>query len=155
MAQGMEIQALHKLVIDALEDVKAQDIAAYDTRHLTAMFDRVVIATGTSSRHAASLARNVADKARAAGVRVQALEGVEGGEWVLVDLGDMVIHVFQQPIRAYYALEEVWGGRKLPLHEPVPKPAKPAAKKAAPAKAAAKPAAGKSCLLYTSPSPRD
>jgi ribosome-associated protein len=96
MAQGMELRKLQRLVIDALEDVKAQDIVVFDTTKLTTLFDRVAIATGTSSRHAAALARSVADRARAAGVHVIALEGMQGGEWVLVDLGDIVVHVLDR-----------------------------------------------------------
>jgi len=107
----MNIQKLQRAVVDALEDVKAQDIKVFDTRHLTSLFDRVVIASGTSNRQTRALAANVADTSRALGVPVLATEGEDSGEWVLVDLGDMVIHIMQPAIRQYYNLEEVWGGK--------------------------------------------
>jgi len=107
----MDLRKLQRLVIDALEDVKAQDIVVFDTSGLTSLFDRVVIASGTSTRHTRALAHGVADRAREGGHAVLATEGEEGGEWVLVDLGDIVIHLMQPAVRAYYGLEEVWGGK--------------------------------------------
>lgn len=107
----MDIQKLQRLVIDALEDVKAQDIKVFNTSHITSLFDRVVIASGTSNRQTRALASSVADKARAHNVTVVASEGEESGEWVLVDLGDIVIHCMQPAIRQYYNLEELWGDK--------------------------------------------
>jgi len=107
----MNIQKLQRAVVDALEDVKAQDIKVFDTRHLTSLFDRVVIASGTSNRQTRALAASVADKSRALGVPVLSTEGEDTGEWVLVDLGDVVVHIMQPAIRQYYNLEEVWGGK--------------------------------------------
>jgi len=98
-------------VIDALEDVKAQDIKVFNTEGLTGLFDRVVIATGTSNRHTRALAHSVCEKAQAMKLTVISTEGEETGEWVLVDLGDIVVHIMQPDIRQYYALEEVWGGK--------------------------------------------
>lgn len=123
----MNIQTLQALVIDALEDVKAQDIRLFDTMHLTSMFERLAIASGTSNRQTRALAASVVDKVKQAGGHVAGMEGEDTGEWVLVDLGDMVVHIMQAPIRAYYRLEELWGERPIDLAE---------AKKAAKAKAA-------------------
>ena len=107
----MDIQKLQRLVIDALEDVKAQDIKVFNTTHLTSLFDRVIIATATSNRQTRALAASVADKARSLKVPVVSTEGEETGEWVLVDLGDVIVHIMQPAIRQYYNLEEVWGGK--------------------------------------------
>jgi len=107
----MKLPALQRLVIDALEDVKAQDIKVFDTRHLTSLYDRVVIASGTSNRQTRALAASVSERARTLGVPVLSTEGEDTGEWVLVDLGDMVIHLMQPAIRQYYNLEEIWGGK--------------------------------------------
>ncbi len=107
----MDIFKLQRAVVDALEDVKAQDIRVYNTTHLTSLFDRVVIASATSNRQTRALASSVSDKAKSLGIPIVALEGEETGEWVLVDIGDIVVHIMQPAIRAYYNLEEVWGGR--------------------------------------------
>jgi len=107
----MKLPALQRLVIDALEDVKAQDIQVFNTTHLTGLFDRVVIASGASNRQTRALAKSVADQARAHGVAVVAYEGEDTGEWVLVDLGDVVVHCMQPAARAYYQLEDLWGGK--------------------------------------------
>ncbi len=107
----MDNRKLQRLVVDALEDVKAQDIEVFNTSGLSDLFDRVVLASGTSNRHTRSLAANVAEKVKAAGGTVISVEGEETGEWVLVDLGDIIVHVMQPAVRAYYALEELWGGR--------------------------------------------
>jgi ribosome-associated protein len=107
----MDIKTLQRVVIDALEDVKAQDIKVYDTTRLTGLFDRVVIASGTSNRQTRALASSVRDKVRERGGDVISVEGEDTGEWVLVDLGDVVVHIMQPNIRAYYNLEEIWGGK--------------------------------------------
>jgi ribosome-associated protein len=107
----MELKKLQRLVIDALEDVKAQDIKIFNTTHLTGLFDRVVIASGNSNRQTRSLADNVAQKAREHKVPILAYEGEDSGEWVLLDLGDVVVHCMQPAIRQYYNLEEIWGGK--------------------------------------------
>ncbi len=109
----MDIKKLQALVIDALEDVKAQDIRVYDTTHLTSMFDRIAIASGTSNRQTKALASSVRDKVKAAGGDIVNMEGEGTGEWVLVDLGDMVVHIMQPAIRAYYRLEEIWGDKEV------------------------------------------
>ena len=107
----MELRKLQRVVVDALEDIKAQDIQVFDTTKLTSLFDRVIIASATSNRQSRAIASNVRDKAKAAGGDVIAVEGEETGEWVLVDLGDIVIHIMQPAIRQYYNLEEIWGGK--------------------------------------------
>ena len=122
----MDIKKLQTLVVDALEDVKGQDIAVFDTVHLTSLFDRIAIVSGTSNRQTKALAASVRDKVKEAGGDVIGMEGEDTGEWVLVDLGDMIVHIMQAPIRAYYRLEEIWGD----------KPVKLGAAKRAPKKAA-------------------
>lgn len=108
MKSFMKIEDQLRLVVDALEDVRAKDIKAFDTTKLTGLFDRVVIASG-NARQTKALADNVIDAAKKAGLQVLAFEGAETGEWVLVDLGDIVIHNMQPAIRDYYNLEELWG----------------------------------------------
>ncbi len=107
----MDIKTLQVAIIDGLEDVKAHDIKVFDTTHLTSLFDRVVIASGTSNRQTRSLASSVADKVREVGGRVVSTEGAETGEWVLVDCGDAIVHILQPALRQYYNLEELWGGK--------------------------------------------
>ena len=107
----MKLPQLEKLVVDALEDIKGRDIEVINTTRLTSLFDSIVVVCGDSNRQVRSLARNVQDKAREAGVRVLSCEGEETGDWVLVDLGDIVVHVMQPAVRSYYRLEELWGGK--------------------------------------------
>ncbi len=104
----MDIRKLQKIAVSALEDIKGKDIEVINTTKLTSMFDRVIIATGDSNRQVKSLARNVLEKVREAGGEVISIEGEDGGEWVLVDLGDIVVHVMQAQVRQYYNLEELW-----------------------------------------------
>ncbi|WP_413457512.1 ribosome silencing factor [Herbaspirillum huttiense] len=111
----MDIKKLQTLVVDALEDVKAQEIRIYDTSHLTSLFDRVAIASGTSNRQTKALAASVRDKVKAKGGNVVSVEGEDTGEWVLVDLGDMIVHIMQPAIRTYYRLEEIWGDKEVKL----------------------------------------
>ena len=107
----MKLPQLEKLVVAALEDIKGHEIEVINTAKLTPMFERIVIACGDSNRHVRSLARNVEDKVREAGGQVLSTEGEDSGEWVLVDLGDIVVHVMQPAIRSYYNLEELWSGK--------------------------------------------
>lgn len=104
----MDIRKLQKVVVDALEDVKAVDIEVINTTKLTSMFDRVVIASGTSNRQTRALANNVQVKVKEAGGEVIGVEGEESGEWVLVDLGSVIVHIMQPAVRSYYNLEELW-----------------------------------------------
>ena len=107
----METRQIEQLVIAALEDIKAKDIEVIDTSKLTPLFESIIIACGDSNRQVKSLARNVQDKVREAGGEVISSEGEDSGEWVLVDLGDVVVHIMQPAIRSYYNLEELWGGK--------------------------------------------
>jgi len=109
----MDIKKLQSLVVDALEDVKAQDIKVFDTTHLTSLFDRIAVASGTSNRQTKALASSVRDKVKEAGGHILSIEGEGTGEWVLVDLGDMIVHIMQPAIRAYYRLEEIWGEKEV------------------------------------------
>lgn len=104
----MHIRKLERIVVAALEDIKGKDIEVINTRKLSDMFGRVVIATGDSNRQVRALAKSVADKVREAGGEVIGVEGEDAGEWVLVDCGDLVCHVMQPKIRAYYDLESLW-----------------------------------------------
>jgi ribosome-associated protein len=112
---------LEKAVVSALEDIKAREIRVFDVRHLTSMFERVVIASADSNRQLRALASSVTEKTKAAGGRVYGVEGEDSGEWVLVDLGDIVVHIMQPAVREHYNLEELWDQ---------PKPRRPRAKRA-------------------------
>ena len=107
----MKATQLEKVVVAALEDVKGRDIEVLNTAKLTPLFERIIMASGDSNRQVRALARNVEDKVREAGAEILSTEGEDGGEWVLVDLGDIVVHVMQPAIRSYYNLEELWGGK--------------------------------------------
>src|SRR5690349_10059541 len=111
----MDIKKLQKVVIDALEDLKAQDIKMYDTTMLTSLFDRMCIASGTSNRQTKALASSVREKVKEKGGHVISVEGEDTGEWVLVDLGDMVVHIMQPVIRNYYRLEDLWGEKEVKI----------------------------------------
>ncbi len=104
----MDLRKLQRVIIDALEDVKAQDIRVYDTSKLSELFDRVIIATGSSNRQTRSLAMSVKEEVNAKGGEVISIEGLETGEWVLVDCGDIVVHILQPMLRSYYQLEGMW-----------------------------------------------
>ena len=115
----MDIRKLQRTIVDALEDVKAQDIQVFNTETLTSLFDRVIVASGSSNRQTRALAASVRDRVKAAGGEVRNAEGDASGEWVLVDCGDAVVHIMQPMIRAYYRLEDIWGGRTVHLKRPV------------------------------------
>ena len=108
----LEIEQLEAIVIHALDDMKAQDVTVLNTESLTDEFDRVIIATATSNRQTRALANNVHEKVKDNGGDVLSTEGEDTGEWVLVDCGDIVVHIMQAPIRAYYNLEELWDPSK-------------------------------------------
>lgn len=122
----MDLRKLQRIVVDALDDIKAQDIRVFNTTGQTELFDRVIIATGTSNRQTRSLAAHVRDKVKEAGGTIVSMEGGDTGEWVLVDLGDAVVHIMQPAIRAYYNLEELWGAK--PVRMQIARP--PAASRA-------------------------
>src|SRR5437763_978075 len=111
----MDIKKLQTVVVDALEDVKGQEIVLFDTTNLTSLFDRIAVVSGTSNRQTKALAASVRDKVKEAGGDVVGMEGEDTGEWVLVDLGDMIVHIMQPAIRQYYRLEEIWGEKPVKL----------------------------------------
>jgi ribosome-associated protein len=127
----MDIKKKERAVVEALEDVKARDIVVFNVARQTAYFERVVIASGDSNRQVNALAVNVQEKLKALGANVVGVEGRRNGEWVLVDLGDVVVHVMHPAVRSFYNLEELWGGKEVKV-KPKPK-AKTKAKKAKPA----------------------
>ena len=122
-AAKKDIQKLQRAIVDALEDVKAQEIQVFDTEHLSSLFERVIIASGTSNRQTKALAASVRDKVRQAGFGKPRIEGEDNGEWIIVDCGPAVVHVMQPTIRTYYNLEEIWGGTPVRLKFGAPKPA--------------------------------
>lgn len=106
----MQNEELVQVVLDALEELKAKDVTSIDVRGKTSVTDFMVIASGTSSRHVKSLAEIVLEKVKEQGVRPIGSEGLDGGEWALLDLGDVVVHVMQVPTRQFYDLERLWQG---------------------------------------------
>ena len=113
----MDIRKKQRAVVDALEDIKARDIVVFNTANLPSMFERVVIASGDSTRQVKALADHVQEKLREIGARVYGVEGEANAEWVLVDLGDVVVHVMHPAVRSYYNLEEIWGGKAVRLKQ--------------------------------------
>jgi ribosome-associated protein len=105
----MDIRKLQRVIVDGLEDVKAQNIVVFNTEHLSPLFERVIVASGTSNRQTRSLAASVRDAVKSAGAPVPRTEGEDNGEWIIVDCGQAVVHVMQPAIRQYYHLEELWG----------------------------------------------
>jgi ribosome-associated protein len=104
----MRIEKLQRIAVAALEDIKARDIAVFDVRKQTSLYDTLVIASADSNRQVKALANHVRDKLKEAGASILGVEGEDAGEWVLVDAGDIVVHVMQPAVRAYYNLEELW-----------------------------------------------
>jgi ribosome-associated protein len=109
----MDIRKLQRAIVDGLEDVKAQHIAVFNTEHLSSMFERVIIASGTSNRQTKALAASVRDSVRKANFPIMSTEGEDNGEWIIVDCGAAVAHIMQPAIREYYHLEEIWGGKNV------------------------------------------
>src|SRR6267143_3244288 len=107
----MDLRKKQRVVLEALEDVKGRDIVVFNTARMPSMFERVVIASGESTRQVRALADRVQEKVREGGARVYGVEGEASGEWVLVDLGDVVVHIMHPTVRDFYNLEEVWGGK--------------------------------------------
>ena len=136
-----DVQKLQRAIIDGLEDVKAQDIQVFDTEHITSLFERVIVASGTSNRQTKALAASVRDAVRDAGFAKPRIEGEENGEWIIVDCGAAVAHIMQPTIRQYYNLEELWGDKPVKLKLGAPAPLAKATKAAkAESEAEAKPA---------------
>ena len=145
----MDIRKLQRAIVDGLEDVKGQNIAVFNTEHLSAMFERVIIASGTSNRQTKALASSVRDAVKSRGMQVLRTEGEDNGEWIIVDCGAAVAHIMQPAIRDYYHLEEIWGGKSVKMKlgdtttklvkasepEPEPKPVPTLARRASVGKA--------------------
>ena len=110
----MDIRKLQRAIVDGLEDVKAHDIRVFNTEHLSPLFERVIVASGTSNRQTKALASSVRDAVKSRGMQVMRMEGEDNGEWIIVDCGAAVVHVMQPAIRQYYNLEELWGDK--PVH---------------------------------------
>ena len=154
----LSLDDLQNIVINALEDIKGQNILVFNAQPLTSMFDRVIVVSGTSNRQTRAMAKNLHDQVKQVGGQVYGAEGEETGEWVLVDLGDIIVHIMQPAIRDYYRLEEIWGKypidwqaeRKAALEKSAPrrKPTakKPLSEKTPTKKAPAKKAAAKKSL---------
>jgi ribosome-associated protein len=126
-----DTQRLQRAIVDGLEDVKGQDIQVFNTEHLSPLFERVIVASGTSNRQTKALASSVVDAVRDAGFPKPRVEGEENGEWIIVDCGPAVAHIMQPAIRQYYHLEEIWGEKPIRLRLGAPKPVMPAPKTAA------------------------
>jgi ribosome-associated protein len=107
----MDIRKKQRMVLEALEDIKGRDIIVFNTARMPSMFERVVIASGESTRQVKALADRVQEKIRENGARVYGVEGEANAEWVLVDLGDVVVHIMHPTVRDFYNLEEIWGGK--------------------------------------------
>lgn len=116
-AAQRQLQRLQRAIVDGLEDVKAQDIQVFNTAAMTPLFERVVIASGTSNRQTKALAASVRDKVVEAGFAKPRTEGEDNGEWIIIDCGTAVVHVMQPAIRQYYRLEEIWGGKPVRLRK--------------------------------------
>jgi ribosome-associated protein len=154
----MDIRKLQRAIVDGLEDVKAQDIVVFNTEALSPLFERVIVASGTSNRQTKALASSVRDAVKAGGMQVLRSEGEANGEWIIVDCGAAVVHVMQPAIREYYRLEEIWGGKPvgMKLGGPAqaggkPAPANKTGKKAG-AKAGTKATAAKRASATNAPS---
>lgn len=126
-AAKKDTQKLQRAIIDGLEDVKAQDIQVFDTEHLSPLFERVIVASGTSNRQTKALAASVRDAVRDAGFNKPRVEGEANGEWIIVDCGAAVAHIMQPAIRRYYHLEEIWGDKPVRTKLGAVKPAAPQA----------------------------
>ncbi len=124
-AAKKDVQKLQRTVVDSLEDVKAQELVVFDTEHISSLFERVVIASGTSNRQTKALAASVRDKVREAGFPKPRIEGEDNGEWIIVDCGAVVVHIMQPTIRQYYNLEEIWGEKPVRSKLGAVKPASP------------------------------
>src|SRR5215213_11552553 len=134
-AAKKDTQRLQRAIVDGVEDVKAQDIQVFNTEHLSPLFERVIVASGTSNRQTRALASSVIDAVREAGFPKPRTEGEDNGEWIIVDCGAAVAHIMQPAIRQYYHLEEIWGEKQVRLKFGAPKPATAPAGKATAKKA--------------------
>ena len=152
-AAKKDLLKLQRAIVDGLEDIKAQDIRVFNTKHLSPLFERVIVATGSSNRQTKALAASVRDKVREAGFAKPRMEGEDNAEWIIVDCGPAVAHVMQPAIRQYYKLEEIWGEKPVRLKSAAPvvrraSDAAPAARKTA----ASPPVAKKTAAAAAKPS---
>lgn len=143
----MDIRKLQRAIVDGLEDVKAHNIVVFNTEHLSPLFERVIVASGTSNRQTRALASSVRETVKARGWPVLSVEGADNGEWIIVDCGAAVAHIMQPAIRDYYRLEELWGDKPVKMKIDgdarvlvalSPSASRPPAKKAVPAKRVAR-----------------
>lgn len=153
----MDIRKLQRAIVDGLEDVKAQHIVVFNTEALSPLFERVIVASGTSNRQTKALAASVRDAVKSKGFQVMSTEGEDAGEWVIVDCGAAVVHIMQPNIREYYRLEELWGAKKVAVKtgpvKALPKASSAVASKAPSKKAPAKKAPAKK-VVAKKPAPR-
>ena len=158
----MDIRKLQRAIVDGLEDVKAQHIVVFNTEALSPLFERVIVASGTSNRQTKALAASVRDAVKSKGFQVMSTEGEDAGEWVIVDCGAAVVHIMQPNIREYYRLEELWGAKKVAVKtgpvKALPKASSAVASKAPSKKAPAKKAPAKKApakkVVAKKPAPR-
>ena len=137
-AAKKDVTKLQRAIVDGLEDVKAQDIQVFNTEHLSPLFERVIVASGTSNRQTKALASSVRDAVKEAGFPKPRIEGEDNGEWIIVDCGSAVAHIMQPAIRQYYRLEELWGDTPVRLKLGAAKPSSTAAADLADKKSAQK-----------------
>ena len=116
----MDIRKKQRAIVTALEGIKAREVVVFNVARLSPFFERVIIASGDSTRQVRALADNVARQLKALGARVYGIEGQGSAEWMLVDLGDIVVHVMHPTVRTYYNLEEIWGGKEVKLKSAAP-----------------------------------
>ncbi|MFN5166449.1 MAG: ribosome silencing factor [Pseudomonadota bacterium] len=148
----MDIRKLQRAIVDGLEDVKAQNIVVFDTEAMSPLFERVIIASGTSNRQTKALASSVRETVKERGMQVLRTEGEDNGEWIIVDCGAAVAHIMQPAIREYYHLEEIWGGKPVRMKKGAAPAAAPQARlSAAPGKAASVDAAGTATTANAAP----
>ncbi len=119
-AAKRDVSKLQKAIVDGLEDVKAQNLMVFDTEHLSSLFERVIVASGTSNRQTKALAMSVRDAVREAGFGKPRIEGEDNGEWIIVDCGACVVHIMQPAIRQYYHLEDIWGEKPVRMKHAAP-----------------------------------
>ncbi|MFN3735499.1 ribosome silencing factor [Comamonas testosteroni] len=151
-AAKRDVTKLQRAIVDGLEDVKAHDIQVFNTEALSPLFERVIVASGTSNRQTKALASSVREAVKEAGFPVPRQEGEQNGEWIIVDCGSVVCHIMQPAIRQYYRLEEIWGETpvRMKIGAAKPKPAEVAAKKLA-AKLAVEKAAAENTVVAKKP----
>jgi ribosome-associated protein len=146
----MDIRKLQRAIVDGLEDVKAQNIVVFNTEAMSPLFERVIIASGTSNRQTKALASSVRETVKERGMQVLRTEGEDNGEWIIVDCGAAVAHIMQPAIREYYHLEEIWGGKPVKLKAAEAKGLPKAGEAAAAEKAAARKGAAKTAAKVAS-----